>query len=73
MSKAFNDKIDLEDDIPRHQKKASKKKPFGIQYLSGYCRWYETRKARDQALHNLQTKPGQPSLILFADARKIDR
>jgi len=47
-------------DIPKYHKKASRKKPFGIEQYSRWfgkwChrQWYVTEKARDQALEDLK-------------------
>lgn len=65
-------------DVPKHQKRAPKKKPYGIEYFSdclhrcGYRDWYATAKARDQAFDNLASKTEMMS-FRTADARKIDR
>jgi len=64
------------DDVPKHRKKAPKKKPFGIEYFRGYSlggwtshSWYATAKARDQAYDNLIIKTAN----IMADVRKVDR
>jgi len=67
-------------EIPRHQKKAPKKKPYGIEYFSNWfgcweCHnWYATKKARDDAFKNLITKTdGLTGMRATKMPRKVDR
>jgi len=63
-------------EIPRHQKKAPKKKSFGIEmyYPTGWFihRWYSTKKARDQAFDGLK-KSVCTALRQRERYRKVDR
>jgi hypothetical protein len=73
-------KFPQEAEVPKHQKKAKKRKPYGIEYFSGYLggwhnrTWYTTEKARDQALKDLLLK-AESSFMLSADKppRKVNR
>jgi hypothetical protein len=72
---------DLEfDDAPHHQKKAPKKKPFGIEYFRmlfgcwyGRCDWYATEKSRDQAFNNLVEKAERSPFSIGSKIRKVHR
>lgn len=62
-------------EIPRHQKKAPKKKRYGIEYFSRWFgtwhnhTWYATAKARDQAFEDINSKTG----TISSEARKVER
>jgi len=66
-------------EIPKHLKKATKKKPYGIEYFRGYSlggwtshSWYPTAKARDQAYDNLIAKTNA-LLNTRSEVRKVER
>ena len=69
------------DEIPKHHKKAPKKKPYGIEYFrSGWIGgwtshdWYATSKARDNAYDDLLRKTdSMPSTTLCSKIRKVER
>jgi hypothetical protein len=70
-------KFPQEAEVPKHQKKAQKRKPFGIEYFSNwfggwtYRTWYPTTKARDQAFGDLDKKTDRG--FRTTKVRKIDR
>ena len=68
------------DGVPKHQKKAHKRKPYGIEYFSrwfggwGSRTWYPTAKARDQAFDDFTKKTEtQSGFWAGKPARKIER
>jgi hypothetical protein len=70
----------IQADVPRHQKRAVKHKPYGIEQQSAWTgewclrQWYATRKARDQAFDDLTTKTTiLRGTSLDTPVRKIDR
>ena len=72
----------LEDDVPKHIKKATRRKPFGIEskltFLSMQTHWrcghwYATEKARDIAFDALTKKNDTLNQNHKIAYRKIDR
>ena len=66
-------------EVPRHQKRAPKKKRYGIEYFSRWFNiwhnrtWYVTAKARDQAFESLADKTSSLPNTMTSEARKVDR
>ncbi|MCK9558108.1 MAG: hypothetical protein M0R50_08735 [Candidatus Cloacimonetes bacterium] len=70
------------DEVPKHKKKAPKKKKYGIEYLrNGFCgnystcTWFATEKARDEAMKNFAAKTEKINsrFIIYTSAKKIER